>query len=183
MNPKKQKSPYQNPWPWWTQVLLICWRLSWLGFCRWTPKFFNPWRLLILKVFGAKISGIPFVHSSVIIKVPWHLTLHHRACLGEKANVYSLGQIELHENVTVAQEVYLCSGTHDIHSPVFQLITKEIEICSNAFVGARAMILPGVRIGKNAVVGAMAVVAKNVGSNTIVVGNPASNIGSRKNYD
>ena len=137
----------------------------------------------MLKIFGANLSGMPFIHSTARIQIPWNLTMKHRACLGERANAYSLGKIEIQEGATVAQEAYLCTGTHDIHSPVFQLVTDKIEICSNAFVGARAMILPGVRIGKNAVVGAMAVVTKNVGPNIIAAGNPASNIGTKKTYD
>ena len=80
---------------------------------------------MTLKIFGARITGTPFVHSSVRIAIPWHLTLHHRACLGEKVHAYSLGKIEIKESATVAQEAYLCTGTHDFHSPTMQLITKK----------------------------------------------------------
>ena len=179
MNPKRQKSPYQSPWPWWTQGLLICWRLSWLVFCRWTPKFFNPWRVLILKFFGANLSGIPFIHRTARIQIPWNLTMQHRACLGECANAYSLGKIEILEGATVAQEAYLCTGTHDFNDPSLQLITKPITVGKNSFIGARAMILPGVRIGDQAIVGAMSVVFKDVIDHQIVAGNPAKIIGDR----
>ena len=91
MNPQKQSSAYQSPWPWGVQLLLICWRLSWLVLCRWTPKFFNPWRVFVLKTFGASLSGMPFIHSTARIQIPWNLTMRHRACLGEFANAYSLG--------------------------------------------------------------------------------------------
>ena len=83
------------------------------------------------------------------------------------------------EGATVAQEAYLCTGTHDFNDSSFQLITQKITIEDSAFVGARAMILPGVSIGKNAVVGAQAVVTKNVQENEIVAGNPARVIGNR----
>ena len=139
----------------------------------------NPWRLVILKSFGAKISGIPFVHSSARIQIPWNLILHHRACLGEGVTAYSLGEIEIQEGGTVAQEAYLCTGTHDFERASLQLITKRILIESNVFIGARAMILPGVTIGKNAVIGAMAVVAKDIEANEIIVGNPSRKIGER----
>ena len=139
----------------------------------------NPWRLVILKSFGAKISGIPFVHSSARIQIPWNLILHHRACLGEGVTAYSLGEIEIQEGGTVAQEAYLCTGTHDFERASLQLITKRILIESNVFIGARAMILPGVTIGKNAVIGAMAVVANNIEANEIIAGNPSRKIGER----
>lgn len=139
----------------------------------------NPWRLVILKSFGAKISGIPFVHSSARIQIPWNLILHHRACLGEGVTAYSLGEIEIQEGGTVAQEAYLCTGTHDFERASLQLITKRILIESNVFIGARAMILPGVTIGKNAVIGAMTVVAKDIEANEIIAGNPSRKIGER----
>ena len=179
MNPKRQKSPYQNPWPWWTQVLLICWRFSWLVFCQWTPKFFNPWRIFVLKIFGAKLYGMPFIHSTARIQIPWNLTMHHRACLGECANAYSLGKIEIQEGATIAQEAYLCTGTHDFNDASLQLITKSITIGKNSFIGARAMILPGVCIGDRVIVGAMSLISKDVPDHQIVAGNPAQKIGER----
>ena len=103
----------------------------------------------------------------------------HRACLGECANAYSLGKIEILEGATVAQEAYLCTGTHDFNVSSLQLITKPIMVGKNAFIGARAMILPGVSIGKQAIVGAMSVVSKDVSDHQIVAGNPATKIGER----
>ena len=137
--------------------------------------------MLILKLFGAKLSGLPFVHSSANIQIPWNLTMKNRACLGECANAYSLGRIEISEGATVAQEAYLCTGSHDFSDPALQLIVKKITVETHAFIGARAMILPGVKVGKNAVVGAMSVVTKDVHADQIVAGNPAKEIGIRNN--
>jgi putative colanic acid biosynthesis acetyltransferase WcaF len=105
--------------------------------------------------------------------------MRHRACLGECANAYSLGKIEIQEGATVAQEAYLCTGTHDFKDPSLQLITKPIAIGKNSFIGARAMILPGMSIGDHAIVGAMSVVSKDVPDHEIVAGNPAKKIGER----
>tara|TARA_B100001093_G_scaffold306566_1_gene292597 strand:+ start:114 stop:536 length:423 start_codon:yes stop_codon:yes gene_type:complete len=128
----------------------------------------------VLKIFGANLSGIPFIHSTARIQIPWNLTMHHRACLGEYTNAYSLGKIEILEGATVAQEAYLCTGTHDFTDHCLQLITKPIRIGKNAFIGARAMILPGVSIGEEAIIGAMSVVSKTVPKNEVWTGNPAS---------
>jgi putative colanic acid biosynthesis acetyltransferase WcaF len=134
---------------------------------------------LVLKLFGGKISGVPFVHSSTKIQIPWHIKLHHRACLGENVVAYSLAIIEVEEYATVAQESYLCTGTHDFAKPNMQLITKPITIKKNAFIGVRSMILPGMMIGENSIVGAQSVVTKNVYNNQIVAGNPAKFIRNR----
>ena len=130
----------------------------------------------MLKAFGANLSGMPFIHSTARTKIPWNLTMKHRACLGEHANAYSLGKIKVGEHATIAQETYLCTGTHDFKDPSMQLITKPITIHKNAFVGVRAMVLPGVEIGENAIIGAQSVVTKDVGPNEIVAGNPARKI-------
>ena len=134
----------------------------------------------MLKIFRANLSGMPFIHSTARIQIPWNLTMKHRACLGEHANAYSLGKIKIMEGATIAQESYLCTGTHDFKDPSLQLITKPITIGKNAFIGARAMILPGVCIGDHAIVGAMSVVSKDVYDRQIVAGNPAQKIGERK---
>ena len=105
--------------------------------------------------------------------------MQHRACLGEFTNAYSLGKIEILEGATVAQEAYLCTGTHDFQDPSLQLITKPITIGKNSFIGVRAMILPGVSIGEKVIVGAMSVVSKDIPDHQIVAGNPAKKIGER----
>jgi len=105
--------------------------------------------------------------------------MKHRACLGERANAYSLGKIKIHEGATIAQEAYLCTGTHDFEDPSMQLITRPITIHRNAFVGVRAIVLPGVGIGENAIIGAQSVVTKDVPANVIFAGNPARKIGTR----
>ena len=105
--------------------------------------------------------------------------MEHRACLGEGVDAYSLGEIEIQSGATVAQDAYICTGTHDFTKPSMQLITKKIIIGPNSFIGARAMILPGVKIGKNSIIGAQAVVTKDTKTDEIVAGNPAKIIGKR----
>jgi putative colanic acid biosynthesis acetyltransferase WcaF len=70
-------------------------------------------------LFGAKIYGTPFVHQRARIAIPWNLTLHDRACLGDRANAYTLGEIEIGPRVRAAQEVYLSTGTHDLRDRKF----------------------------------------------------------------
>src|SRR5471030_2518677 len=119
----EQDSPYATPWTGSERVRTLLWEWCWAVFCWWTPKPFNGWRLIWLKMFGAKISGTPFVHQRARITHPWNLTMHDRACLGDRANAYALGPIELREGCTIAQEAYLCTGTHDFSSPALPLQT------------------------------------------------------------
>ena len=155
------------------------WVVAWKLFCAWTPKFCNGWRLLWLGVFGAHIEGRPFVDSSARIRLPWNLTLRDRACLGELSNAYSLGRIEIGERSTIAQEAYLCTGTHDFDHPDLPLQTAPITIGRDVFIGARAFILPGVTIGDRVIVGACSVVTHDLPSNTICAGHPCKVIRPR----
>ncbi len=108
-----QTSAFESPWSNGQRALRALWEFCWFVFCQWTPKPFNPWRLFWLRIFEAKIEGTPFVHSRARIAIPSNLTLRDRACLGDRANAYSLGEIEIGERATIAQEAYLSTGSHD----------------------------------------------------------------------
>jgi putative colanic acid biosynthesis acetyltransferase WcaF len=99
--------------------------------------------------------------------------MHDRACLGDRANAYSLDVIEIHEHATVAQEAYICTGTHDFQQSSNNLVTSPVIIGPHSFVGARAFIMPGITIEEYAIIGACSVVTKNVLAHTVVKGNPA----------
>ena len=162
-----------SPWTLSYRLRLILWELTWKCLCGWTPKPFNPWRLFILRIFGAELFGTPFVHQRAIIEHPWNLCMHHRACLGDRSHVYCLARIEIHQCSTVAQEAYLCTGTHDFTIDSLPLITDQIIICQNVVIGARAFLLPGVIVGESSIVGACSVVTRSVPPLSIVAGNPA----------
>jgi putative colanic acid biosynthesis acetyltransferase WcaF len=167
-----QTSQFASPWPASERLRRVLWEFCWFVFCVWTPKPANPWRLFWLGVFDAKIHGIPFVHQRARIAVPWNLALHDRACLGDRTNVYSLGEIEIGARAVVAQEAYLNTGSHDFSQSSMPLVVAKITIGEDAFVGARAFVMPGVRIGARAIVGACSVVTRDVPENVVASGNP-----------
>lgn len=175
-----QNDRYSSPWSITTRLLVLVWHITWLLLFRPTPKHFSPWRILVLRLFGCRASGTPYVAPSAIIKMPWNLTLEDRACLGPNSEVYNLGEVILRAHSTVSQQAYLCTGTHDFSLPNTPLIVGRIEIGRGAFVGARAFVLPGLSIGEKAIVGACAVVTKSVPPGSIVAGNPARCI--KNNY-
>ena len=175
----KQETAFLSPRPINEVVGQRLWHVVWLLMCGWTPKVFNGWRLFWLKLFGAKIFGKPFVYSTARILVPWNLTMHDRAALGDRANAYTLGEIELKSGSTIAQEAYLCAATHDFADLNLPLQTAKITIGEDVFVGARAFVLPGVTIGRGSVIGACSVVTRDVAEWVIAAGNPCKLIKPR----
>ena len=178
-----QGSAFASPWSGRERLLRVLWELCWALLCAWTPKPANAWRLFWLRLFGAKTHGTPFVHQRARIAIPWNLTLHDRACLGDRANAYSLGEIEIGARATVAQEVYLSTGSHDFSTLRIPLITGKITIAEDVFVGARAFIMPGVTIGARSVIGACSVVTKDIPADAIAAGNPCRVKGTRELTD
>lgn len=87
--------------------------------------------------------------------------------------------IRIGSDSSIGPEAVILTLGHDPQSPDFSLRGGEVSIGDRAFLGYRAMVLPGVTVGEGAVVGASAVVTRNVDPYAIVAGNPARVIGQR----
>ncbi len=84
------------------------------------------------------------------------------------------GGIEIGDGVLIGHNVTIATLNHDFHPEKRQNITpKSVKIGKNAWIGSDSTILPGVKIGNGAIVGAGSVVTKSIPENTIVAGNPA----------
>lgn len=88
-------------------------------------------------------------------------------------------------NVSIGPEASVLTLGHDPRSPDFSDLGGPVLIKDYVWVGYRAIVLPGISLGTGAVVGAGAVVTRNVDPWTIVAGNPAKPIGQRPevNYE
>jgi putative colanic acid biosynthesis acetyltransferase WcaF len=139
----------------------------------WTPRPFWAWRRLVLRMFGARIGDAVQIHPSVRIAVPWNITIGAESAVGDRAILYSLGHITIGRRATVSQHAHLCAGTHDYKRSDLQLLKPPIVIGDESWICADAFVGPNVTIGRLAIVGARAVVFKDVPEGAIVVGNPA----------
>ena len=86
------------------------------------------------------------------------------------------------DNVSIGPEAAILTLGHDALSPDFADEGGPVTIGSRVWIAYRALVLPGVRIGDGAVVGAGTVVTHDVEPFTIVAGNPARKVGER-NHD
>lgn len=166
-----------------SRVMRVIWNVTWLLFARWTPqrgiRIFNTWRIFLLRLFGAKIGKRSWVMSSCEIWQPWKLVIGDEVSIAEHVVLYSVDTITIGDQVVISREAFLCCASHDVTSPIMELKTAPITIGANAWIAARAMVMPGRSIGEGAVVAAGAVVTRDVASWTVVGGNPAREIGRR----
>ena len=160
----------------------LLWNATWLLLARWTPehiRLFNRWRVLLLRLFGARIGKGCVIKPSCLIWAPWNLELKDRVALDDKVLCYTVAKITIGSHTAISRETFLCSASHDIASRSRELIHAPIEVGSKVWIAARAIILPGVTVGEGAVVGAGSVVARDVPPWTVVAGNPAREIKKR----
>jgi acetyltransferase-like isoleucine patch superfamily enzyme len=99
--------------------------------------------------------------------------------VNQECRLDNRGGITIGENVSVSAQVCILTAEHDAHSPTFAGRDRGVQIDDYAFIGTRAMILPGTTIGRGAIVAAGAVVTKEVPPLSIVAGSPAREIGRR----
>jgi len=90
--------------------------------------------------------------------------------------------IEIEDNVIIAPHVYLLA--HDTSTKKYTGYTKvgRIKIKQNAFIGARSIVMPGVTIGENSIIGANSVITGSIPDNVVAAGNPAKVICPLKEY-
>lgn len=172
---------YQNRHSLKSKILRVAWNVVWTLFFRTTPRgnLFRPWRIALLKLFGAKVKWTSNVLPTCRVWQPWNLTMGDYASLSADVDCYTVAPITLGDNATVSQGVKLCTASHDITSEIMELTYKPITIGANAWIAGWSIVLPGVTIGEGAVVAAGAVVTKDVVPWTVVGGNPARFIKKR----
>ena len=125
----------------------------------WCPGWL---RVSILRLFGAKIGRGVVIRHKVEIHLPWKLSIGNDVWVGVGAWLLNLEPISIGSNVCISQGAMLCTGSHSVSSPTFEYDNAPIHIGDGAWIAVRATVLRGVTIGRNAVVGATALVVKDV---------------------
>jgi len=141
-----------------------------------------------IRQFFYVLSGIRIGQGSTInpgarFYNPSNVRIGQDTIIGEKVVLDGRDNLTIGNHVDIASEVMIYNSEHDINDPTFAAKSAPVIIEDYVFIGPRAIILPGVAIGKGAVVGAGAVVTKNVSEFAIVGGVPAVVIGERKNKE
>lgn len=140
---------------------------------RFSPRVLWGWRRCMLRVFGAAVGRNVHVYPTATVTIPWNLRIGDFASVGDHARIYNLGHVTIGRAVTISQFAHLCAGTHDYTRADLPLVKSPVRIEDGAWICADAFIGPNVTVASHAIVGARAVVVRDVGEWTIVAGNPA----------
>ncbi len=128
---------------------------------------------LLRELLGENLGDGSYIMAPVTnIVCPEKLKLGKKVYINPGFLAMSRGGITIGDNTQIAANVQILSNDHDVHNLSVHKC-KPVEIGKNVWIGAGATILPGVRIGDRAVIGAASVVTKDVPDGAVAVCNPA----------
>ncbi|MGF7081426.1 putative colanic acid biosynthesis acetyltransferase [Mucilaginibacter sp. UYCu711] len=161
------------------RVSRVIWGFTYVLFFQYSPKTFFKWRAFILRIFGAKVGRGVHIYPKVKIWAPWNIELKDQCGIASGAILYSQGKITIGGKAVISQGAHLCAGTHDYTVMGFPLVIKPIIIGDDAWIAAEVFIHAGVTIGDGCVIGARAVVNKDMPSWMVCAGHPCVAIKKR----
>lgn len=136
-------------------------------------------RNLIWKIAGVKLGKKSTLHTGVRVFDPSGITVGEGTIIGYGTFIDGRDQVTIGNHTDIASQVMIYSSEHDVHSADFHATMAPVKIGNHVFIGPRAIILAGVTIEDGAIIGAGAVVTKDVSAYNIVGGVPAKTIGER----
>ena len=120
------------------------------------------------------------IYRNADLRSPYRIIVGAHTNINKRCVLDGRGGLKIGDNVDIAQETNIWTEQHDYNSPTYKSVCKEVIIEDYVWLSSRVTVLPGVHIGRGAVVASGAVVTKDVPSLAIVAGVPAKIIGYRK---
>jgi putative colanic acid biosynthesis acetyltransferase WcaF len=177
---KTDLSGYNNDWykPGGGLIKRAAWFL--VNACFFASGFpFNGIKVALLRLFGAQIGKGLVIKPSVHIKYPWNLYIGNYVWIGEKVWIDNLARVAFGDNCCISQGALLLCGNHNYKKKSFDLITGSITLEEGVWIGAMAIVGPGITCYSHAVLSAGSVANKDLSAYSIYQGNPAQKIRER----
>ena len=137
-------------------------------------------KIILLRLFGAKVGKGVHIKPGVNIKYPWFLEIGNNVWIGENVWIDNLTNVILENNVCISQGALLLCGNHNYKKQTFDLIVGEINLKEGSWVGAKAIVCPGVTLNSHAILSVGSVATKTLEAYAIYQGNPAIKVRERK---
>lgn len=178
--PKTNLALYNNDWykpgPRWKMLL---WLPVNVVFFNNGLAVFNGLKCWILRLFGAKVGIGVVIKPSVNIKYPWLLEIGSHTWVGEKVWIDNLAPVLIGSNVCLSQGAFLLTGNHNYSSKKFELVTGKIVLEDGVWIGAKAIVCPGVTCKTHSVLSVASVATNDLEAYSINRGSPAEKIKER----
>ena len=143
----------------------------------WNP--FMSVKVVVLRMFGAKIGKGLVIKNEVRVKSPWFLTVGDDCWIGENVWIDNLDRVTIGNNVCISQGAMLLTGNHDYKISTMPYRNAPIVIEDGAWIGANSTVCPSVTVHENAILTVGSVATRSLDSNGIYQGNPAKKIRER----
>lgn len=137
-------------------------------------------KVLLLKLFGAKIGEGVVIKPGVNIKYPWKLSIGNHCWIGEKVWIDNLDQVTLENHVCLSQESLLLCGNHNYKIKSFDLMIGPITLEDGVWIGAKSVVCPGVVCKSHSILSVGSVATTEMEPYSIYQGNPAIKTKDRK---
>ena len=133
----------------------------------------NSLKVRLLRGFGATVGRGVTIKPAVNIKYPWRLRVGDHVWIGEQVWIDNLADVVLGNHVCLSQGAMLLTGSHHYKRPTFDLITGKITLEDGVWIGAQAVVCPGVVGQSHSVLSVHSVATSPLEAYTIYQGNPA----------
>lgn len=178
---KTDLSRYDNSWyePG-GGVKRLIWYFTNMLFLRNPLNPFSGIKVRLLRLFGAKVGKGVNIKPGVNVKYPWFLEIGDYTWIGENVWIDNLARVRIGSNVCISQGAMLLCGNHNYKKPTFDLMIGEITLEDGSWVGAQAVVCPGVTLRTHAVLGVGSVANRNLDGYYIYHGVPAVKVRERE---
>jgi len=179
MNVKTDLRKFNNSWykPG-SVVARVIWYCIQAAFFR-SAFPFSAFKVLLLRLFGAKVGSGVVIKPHVRIKYPWRLSIGDHSWIGEDVWIDNLGKVSIGSNCCLSQGAFILCGNHDYSKQTFDLMVGDITLEEGVWLGARSIVCPGVTCRSHAVLNAGSVATKDLEAYGIYKGNPAERVKER----
>ena len=158
---------------------IVCWYFTSMLFFRSGLVPFSSVLVFLLKSFGAKIGKDVRIKPYIHIYYPWKLTIGDYSWLAE-CSIENLAQVNIGKNVCISQKAMLLTGNHDYKKSTFDLMTAPITLEDGVWIGASAIVCPGVTAKSHSVLTVGSIATKDLEAYSIYQGNPAVKVRDRE---
>ena len=136
-------------------------------------------KVSLLRSFGANVGKGVVIKPCVNIKYPWKLSIGNYAWIGEQVWIDNIAVVTIGDNVCLSQGSLLLTGNHNYKTPTFDLLPGSIILEEGVWIGAKAIVCPGVVCASHSVLSVASVANGNLLPYGIYKGNPALKVGER----